>query len=511
MEIAQERKAVILEQTVINKSAEELSKIYDELGYVEMSAPALGLACRYRGIEIVKVLIEKGASFDFPSTREIEEKYHCYIGYNYDNYRTNYSLYLLKAFRGGLKGACCLKGMTLNKNAKRETGKPLPFLADDERVIVLNYLFENKEKISFQPEEMLFYAIYAKDTVIVEKLRKFGVKLSEMRIQIITEGGMAMDGYWFEYGAMTGKLADEDYLEVMEQLALELDGEPFYLTEKTFALTKKRFSDIKIFEFFLAHFRQDKMNKNKIIRSLIDEDALDALPAIEKEGWLNVPKKRDEMIEYASQNNKTESLAWLLDFKNRTADFAAEQKMAEKKMMRELNASPDSVSELKKIWSYKKREDGTLVITNYKGTNIEVVVPEKIGRSIVTAIGQGAFTGSSGIGVITYATLEQEQHHRKITKITLPNTIQYIGKGAFSRMSALKEIIIPEGVREIASYAFYGCSSLEKLTIPETVNIIGEYAFENCNFFKLIIYCAKESNAESYCKENGYQFKNSED
>lgn len=75
----------------------------------------------------------------------------------------------------------------------------------------------------------------------------------------------------------------------------------------------------------------------------------------------------------------------------------------------------------------------------------------------------------------------------------------------------MKEIIIPEGVREIASYAFYGCSSLEKLTIPETVNIIGEYAFENCNFFKLIIYCAKESNAESYCKENGYQFKNSED
>ena len=510
MEISQEEKAALLERAVLNSSVEELSNTYDELGYVEMSAPALGLACRYRGLEMVKALVEKGASFDFPSTREIEEKYHCYIGYNYDNYRTNYSLYLLKAFRGGLKGACCLKGMALNKNAKRETGKPLPFLADNERIVVLNYLFENKEKIFFQPEEMLFYAIYAKDIIIIEELRKRGVKLSETRVQIITDGGMAMDGYWFEYGMMTGKLADEDYLDVMEQLALELDGESFYLTEKVFALTKKRFSDIKVFEFFLAHFRQDKMNKNKIIRNLIDEDALDALTVIEKEGWLNMPKKRDEMIEYASQNNKTESLAWLLDFKNRTADFAAEQKKAEKKLMRELNASPDSVYELKKIWSYKKREDGTLVITNYKGTNVEVTVPEKIGRSIVTAIGQGAFIGTFGIGnVITYATLEQQQQHRKITKITLPKTIQYIGKGAFCKMSSLKEINIPEEVHEIDLYAFYGCSSLEKLTIPKTVDTIGEYAFANSS--KLITYCPKGSRAESYCKERGYPFKNSED
>ena len=36
------------------------------------------------------------------------------------------------------------------------------------------------------------------------------------------------------------------------------------------------------------------------------------------------------------------SSAWLLDFKNRTADFAAERKKAEQKMMRELNANPNS-------------------------------------------------------------------------------------------------------------------------------------------------------------------------
>ena len=48
---------------MINGSEEELSKIYDALGYVEMSAPALGLACRFRGLDVVRLLVRKGASF----------------------------------------------------------------------------------------------------------------------------------------------------------------------------------------------------------------------------------------------------------------------------------------------------------------------------------------------------------------------------------------------------------------------------------------------------------------
>lgn len=73
-------KAALLQRAVINGSEEELSKIYDALGYVEMSAPALGLACRFRGLDVVRLLVRKGASFDFPSTKEAAETYHCYIG-----------------------------------------------------------------------------------------------------------------------------------------------------------------------------------------------------------------------------------------------------------------------------------------------------------------------------------------------------------------------------------------------------------------------------------------------
>ena len=85
MELTQEEKAIRLQQAVLNSTTEEICNIYDTLGYVEMSAPALGLACRFRGLEVVKVLVEKGATFDFPSTEEIEIKYHCHIGEKQSN------------------------------------------------------------------------------------------------------------------------------------------------------------------------------------------------------------------------------------------------------------------------------------------------------------------------------------------------------------------------------------------------------------------------------------------
>lgn len=502
MELSQEEKATRLQKAVINSSAREISKLYDALGEVEMSAPALGLACRFRGLDVVKALVGKGATFDFPSTEEIAIKYHCHIGEEHaryrENYRTNYSLYLLKCYRGGVKGASCLKGMKFEKNAKREDGSTLPFLADQERIAVLGYLIEKRQELSFQPEEMLFYAIFAKDTVVYEELKKRGVSLSEKRICAITDGILA-DGYWFEFGAMTKKLADQDYIKVMQQLSLEVHEKPFRYTEKMFYLTQKRFHDIDIFAFFLAHFNQKKMKKYQIIRGLIDESALDALAVIGREGWLAAPQKRDEMIAYAAQTKNTEALAWLLDYKNRTTDLAVEQDKAEKRMMRELNAAPDSVMALKKIWSYRKEEDGTLTITNYKGTAVEVIVPERIGKSVVTAIGKAAFTGQTYMKAYDRHRLSvadrfnqrvtdaQISQHREITKIVLPETIQSIGAGAFDNMWSLREINLPAGVKEIGFSAFASSSALKRITLPENIEKIRESTFFRTALEEIVI------------------------
>lgn len=488
MELAQEERVAQLQWAVINGTVQEIVEVYDALGYVEMSAPALGLACRFRGLEVVKVLVEKGATFDFPSTEEIEIKYHCHIGEKHaqyrENYRTNYALYFLKCYRGGVKGARCLQGMKFFKNQKRDDGTLLPFLADSARSPVLDYLLLNQKKLAFQPEELLFYAIFARDDFLYEELKKRRICLAPKRIHAMTEGTLA-DGYWFEFGTLTGKLADRDFVSVMQRLSTELDGKPFRLTEKTFDSIQNRFHDFSIFEFFLEHFRREKMQPAKIMRCVIDRNLVEAMPLIEREGWLGTPRKREEMIAYAAEQERTELLAWLLDFKNRTADFAAEQEKADKKLMRKLNAAPDSVMALSQLWSYKKTADGTITITNYKGSATEVTVPEKIGKSIVTAIGKGTFTGEenqrrNNETMNRGATKEQIRQHKKITKIVLPDTIQLIGAGAFQCMEELREINIPAGVREIGEAAFAACAALRTLTIPPNVKRIGKKAFLGC-------------------------------
>lgn len=489
----QEKKADILENAVINLSDDEIKRLYGELGYVEMSAPSLGLACRFRGSETVRTLTDMGATFDFPSTKDTEEKYRCYIGEKYGNYRTNYSLYLLKIFRGEMKGACSTKGMSFFKNMPRREGKPLSFISDDERIKVLRLLYDNREKIAFEPEEMLYYAVFAGDRVIADELKGAGVCFSDIRIKTITEGGAATDGYWFEYGKLTGALSDGNYLPVMERIASELDGKRFYLTDKIYELTKKRFHNADILKFFFDNFRHDKLNKIRFIQDLIAANSTEGLMLAEQEGWIGTPRTRDNLIEFASKSGNPEMLSWLLDYKNRTADIAAEREKKEKRELRELNASPDSVMMLKKIWSYKKQEDGSLVITNYKGTDkTEVTVPERIGKSIVTAIGNGAFAGASGVGagsVTANFTHEQMQARRKITKITLPKTLKFIGRGAFTFLRSLKNITIPDGVEEIDAFAFDDCDSLTEITVPGTVKKIGMYAFAGCDNLSVVKIC----------------------
>ena len=52
-------------------------------------------------------------------------------------------------------------------------------------------------------------------------------------------------------------------------------------------------------------------------------------------------------------------------------------------------------------------------------------------------------------------------------------------------ISGGKHSILPEGIKEIGEQAFYG-TSIEGITIPSTVEKIGRYAFHNCNNLKTV-------------------------
>ncbi len=491
MNLAQPKKTELLEQAVIKRTPDEAREILKELGTVDMTARALGIACRYVGLDMVKALAESGAKFSFPSSEEIEKIYHCYANVRFMGWLTNYALMLLDIFRGDLHRVSSIKGLELFKQIRREQGKPLPILPRAERIEILKYLYENREILKVDFDEFLLISYFVKADEFISALKELGAEFPKKRRDILT-GKAEKDDSWFFYCHLTSLLKAEDFVEVMGNISKECGGEKLCCTEHFYELNQQKLYEPKVFEFFSENFDMSKINKTQIMKTAISQESVGCFSTFEKNGWLKAPKKRDEMIAFASENGFTESVAWLLEFKNRTADFDAEREKAEKKMMRELNAKPDSVTELKKIWSYKKQEDGTLVITKYKGMSTEVIVPEKIGKSAVTAIGHSAFAGGSGLcaGRVTpNVSHELMAARRKITKLVLPSGLKSIGLGAFADMLSLESIDIPESVTEIGDCAFYECDSLKSVTVPGGVKSISEYCFSRCKKLQDVKIC----------------------
>ena len=65
--------------------------------------------------------------------------------------------------------------------------------------------------------------------------------------------------------------------------------------------------------------------------------------------------------------------------------------------------------------------------------------------------------------------------------LTIPDSVEKIGNGAFKELNGLKTIIIPGTCKEIGDYAFSDNKTLEKVIIEKGVNKIGNFAFQGCS------------------------------
>ncbi len=111
---------------------------------------------------------------------------------------------------------------------------------------------------------------------------------------------------------------------------------------------------------------------------------------------------------------------------------------------------------------YELNPDGTLTITGYFGSSLNIVIPPSITGKTVTKIGNFAFRNTLGL-----------------ISIEIPNSVISVGDYAFSNCSDLSEILLPENLIHIGNRAFAGTKSLTSIVIPNSVTSIGEWAFSD--------------------------------
>ena len=206
-------------------------------------------------------------------------------------------------------------------------------------------------------------------------------------------------------------------------------------------------------------------------------------------------------------------------------------------------------------WEYSVK-DGSATIKAYRGNEKQIVIPERLGNTRVTGIGENAFAGNNdiesvnigpsvtwignsafnGCAALTSVTFSdfltsigtRAFSGSKIKEADLPETLEYIGcyafencnslrhvtlrsakewgtdwgtGAAFRNCSLLTEITIGSGVSCIGSNAFENCELLEEIIIPENVESVGANAFSGCELLKKAdVYGTLSDNAFAYCK-----------
>ena len=124
-------------------------------------------------------------------------------------------------------------------------------------------------------------------------------------------------------------------------------------------------------------------------------------------------------------------------------------------------------------------EDG--ILTDGSKAEGKITIPDT-----VTKISKGAFKNNDKITEVTIPSsvtvIESEAFSgcTKLTTVSMKNSVKILGEKAFSDCINLKNIRLSEKLEKIEAFAFENCKSIKFFTIPESVKEIGENIFKNC-------------------------------
>ena len=102
------------------------------------------------------------------------------------------------------------------------------------------------------------------------------------------------------------------------------------------------------------------------------------------------------------------------------------------------------------------------------------------------------FNVKEGTKIINAVCFSDGEHKNKGWKITLPNSVEYIGYHAFYNLYTQTQIILPSNLKIIGKEAFrkyywYNAPTSSRLTIPDSVVTIGDKAFYEYYYYYITI------------------------
>lgn len=139
--------------------------------------------------------------------------------------------------------------------------------------------------------------------------------------------------------------------------------------------------------------------------------------------------------------------------------------------------------------------------TFYGCSNIKKVsIPKSVSN-----IGMSAFSGCSALESVTFAEGSLMSgfgnavfyNCKNLKSITIPAGVKYIGDnkannfahGVFSKCESLENVVFADGNKldQIGNFAFYSCKKLSAITLPDTLTYLGSSAFAQSGITSIVI------------------------
>ena len=486
--ISDKKKVEMLELALINNNADEVKELISKYAPFEFTARSLGIASIFCGADMVELLLDNGFSYAYTVTPQLKRKYECTVAItNVADEPINYTLSLLPDYTIWYPSHAASELTGGNWNDFKNYCKD-KIISNDERKKVIQLLFDRKIAL----QELLYFSIINDDTTVYQKLAELGVnELSDYRKTIVcgliprNEQDSYMRSDRSQFQKVLKETTDTRVLRsILVNLldCISLERITLYQTDLHEGWDERfisRFCHSDLFDLFTKYTNlEERIPKWELLVALVDQNNAAGIQYAISEKWVEKSDDIEKLLKYIQGKDVSPALLGaVLSLK----DSMVTVKDKDRSNLT-LSDKPLSAAELKKIWLTQKLDDGTLLIKSYKGDDVDVVVPDCIGKAVVTKLDENTFNPDAD----RITAIQRENRHR-IKSIILPDTITDIPKGFMKGHEKLEQIVFGSNLTSIGEDAFRGCEGLLNIIIPESVNSIGRYAFSGCKHITDVI------------------------